>query len=568
MLHDLTTLGVDVATEDRLDVVVAVEQLAVHRDATTVAVAPVVGEDAIHRLVDDHDIRVARHQVRDEAAEVLDLTLVQPADAANLTEAREPQPIDDLDTILDRHRVDADATEVGSHVDVAVVAADADDRLGSEGPAVVVSVADDVLALVRDLSGPPVANTLIRRVEAVRQHVARQHDDVTTQDRELGGYAVVVGEVGDQAHVLHTSKVEILPSITSLWMSEGMSTPSQIRVAFRWLRSNERRRLMVFDFDDTLVSSQARIRVKTAEGDTVSISSAQFAHFTPTPGDEVDHGGFNHVVKPRIIKKNWDLFVEAMEADDADVAILTARSSGAETAVAAFLVAQGLTQNLVIKGLASSNPHDKANWIEERVRARGESTYEAVDFYDDSQANAATVAVLEKKLIPPLKKFKSEHVHHPTEADYAGPTIDQVFESTNPMKAVVKYEGSRAPQSPKKTPNSTPWWDRQTEAFKSTYCDEHPNSALCGRTAASKKDSNAARKKLIKSRSGKASPAVKKYLKGFPDKVDLLGDHAGIWLEEFESDFGSVTKKPKGEFKSFQEKDFDDLYWALFGIKR
>lgn len=68
------------------------------------------------------------------------------------------------------------------------------------------------------------------------------------------------------------------------------------------------------------------------------------------------------------------------------------------------------------------------------------------------------------------------------------------------------------------------------------------------------------------------NPKVEAYLKEqFWDKLDQMGDFAGHWIEQLESHFDALASPPPG-FESllsdFEEQDFDDLHFSLFGRQR
>ena len=83
-------------------------------------------------------------------------------------------------------------------------------------------------------------------------------------------------------------------------------------------------------------------------------------------------------------------------------------------------------------------------------------------------------------------------------------------------------------------------------------------------------DPNAARKKAVTARAKKTgNQKVTRYVEqDLFKKMDQAGPHAGAWLDDIESDFSALTDKPDGLLKSFGEKDFDDLFTALFGYDR
>ena len=251
-----------------------------------------------------------------------------------------------------------------------------------------------------------------------------------------------------------------------------------LRVAARFQKAAAKR-MRVFDFDDTLVSSRGEVSVQKANGEKISMDSATFAHYTPEPGDQLDFTAFNNVVQPRKIKKNFDRLRAAVKAGDR-VVILTARASGASSAVSKFLEHEGV-KGVEVVALGSSNPYDKAEWVS---KATQEGDYDDVEFYDDSKANALAVDDVGKKRHTRIK-FVSSAVPHPSEDDYEGPPTTRVFASDAPVQAVVKVEHkpTNEPASGGGNGDSkgtgSPWWRKQTPAFQENYCREHPSSKYC-----------------------------------------------------------------------------------------
>ena len=339
-----------------------------------------------------------------------------------------------------------------------------------------------------------------------------------------------------------------------------------IRVATRYLKAAAKH-LVCFDFDDTLVSSTGSVSVKKADGEAITMDSATFAHFKPADGDELDFGAFNDVISPRIIKKNMDHLKASLAQPDTKVVILTARSKGAETSVAKFLDSLGI-KGVQVVGLASSDPEDKAKWIDSAIETEHA---EQMDFFDDSSANAAAVAAHEDR--HKGIKFKSHNTPHPHEADYDGPVIKTLFKSTNPQAAKVKFKAKPSAttdksdsgtQEPSSKPSSSNWWHDQTDTFQKKYCDDHPASGHC---ASTKMASNDTLVKKIQERAKKSgNKKVIDYVNNdFTEKMEQAGSHAGAWFEGLNRAFDTFRRKPDGLLKGFGPKDFDDLHEALFG---
>lgn len=233
----------------------------------------------------------------------------------------------------------------------------------------------------------------------------------------------------------------------------------------RYIAEGEKRHLRIYDCDDTLISSESRITVHKGD-ETLELDSATFAHFKPSEGDTLDFSDFNHITRPRIIKKNFEAFRADAQDPDTEVVILTARPKGSATAIEAFIEAQGVKISMVI-ALASSDPDDKGRWVVGHMKEHG---YDDVRFIDDSRANVNAVVGFVKKAAN--VDVKGVNVPHPKEADYAGPTIPKQFPSKAPAQAQVKYTkpGDHTPSE---------WWKAQSADFKRNYCLQHGRSKYC-----------------------------------------------------------------------------------------
>jgi len=226
----------------------------------------------------------------------------------------------------------------------------------------------------------------------------------------------------------------------------------------RWAAIHKMR---VFDFDDTLVSSESSVRVKHEDGEVTDLDSAAFAYFVPSGGDKIDFTDFNNVTKPRVIKKNMDAFKEAVADKDARAVVLTARPKGSASAVKKFLSSLGI-DNVDVVALQSSDPMDKTRWIEGNMEG-----IDDIEFTDDSSKNVEAVDTLKGK----VKRLETHNPPHPTDADYEGEPVEETFESDASTTVEIEKKGPSAPSR---------WWDTQTPEFQKQYCLKHPESKYCG----------------------------------------------------------------------------------------
>jgi len=238
-------------------------------------------------------------------------------------------------------------------------------------------------------------------------------------------------------------------------------------------------RMRVFDFDDTLVSSESSVVVEHGNGEMTHLDSASFAYFRTTGGDKIDFGDFNNVTRPRLIKKNMDLFRQAADDKEAKTVILTARPKGSASAVQKFMKHLGFA-NIEVVALQSSDPMDKARWIQENSEG-----VDDIEFTDDSSRNVAAVDTLKGKV---KGKVKTNNPAHPKEDDYEGVEIMEVFISDEPTKAIVEAPAKKKEPKPtgeaekqeEKPSGPSEWWREQTPEFHRQYCKIHPESKYCG----------------------------------------------------------------------------------------
>jgi len=146
--------------------------------------------------------------------------------------------------------------------------------------------------------------------------------------------------------------------------------------------------LGVFDFDDTLVTSESQVVVTHQNGKSEELSSAEYAMYVEQPGDEFDYSQFDDTdtATPTAVFGILQSFIQDCGGDS--VAILTARGVGSQLALQEFFSGQlGLElKNIVTVG--TSDPRAKALKIREFANLYKPSV---IHFYDDNQANIDAV---------------------------------------------------------------------------------------------------------------------------------------------------------------------------------
>jgi len=172
---------------------------------------------------------------------------------------------------------------------------------------------------------------------------------------------------------------------------------------------DRRKKLRVFDFDDTIVKTKAKVYVtNTKTGREFSLTPGEYAVYEPKPNDEFDFREFNRVIDPTEIKAITNILRRVVKKSRDTVYILTARAT--YRPVREYLRDIGVNTNKIyVKALASSDPQDKADWIEDKIENEG---YNDVYFADDSPKNVRAVKKMLRKHRDKLEKSRVQHVKY------------------------------------------------------------------------------------------------------------------------------------------------------------
>ena len=164
------------------------------------------------------------------------------------------------------------------------------------------------------------------------------------------------------------------------------------------------KKLRVFDFDDTLVTTKSHIYIKHADGKESKLTPGEYAVYEPKTGDQFDFSDFQRVNHPQEIKGVTKLLRTIVNKEgERKVVILTARA--AYKPVKDYLKDIGL-EGIYVVALADADPQKKADWIEDKIK----KGYTDVFFIDDSHKNVTAVGGLKKKY--PNIKLKVQQVKH------------------------------------------------------------------------------------------------------------------------------------------------------------
>ena len=151
------------------------------------------------------------------------------------------------------------------------------------------------------------------------------------------------------------------------------------------------KKLRVFDFDDTLVHVDATIYITHKDGSKEGLTPAEYAIYVPQEGDTFNFSEFSSVIKKaKPLESNIQDLIKSYNDPTEKTTILTARLLGYP--VKKYLKDEFNIEPYVV-GLGSSDPQDKARWIESQIK----KGYNDIEFRDDSKKNVDAVAGLEDK---------------------------------------------------------------------------------------------------------------------------------------------------------------------------
>lgn len=145
--------------------------------------------------------------------------------------------------------------------------------------------------------------------------------------------------------------------------------------------------LHIFDFDDTLVRSDSQVRIIHPTGADQSLSSEEYAKYTPTGEEEFDFSDFEeYPANPRIIEEVFAELRSAIALDGPEsVVILTARSN--PDPVQQFLSDNNI-EGIEVQAVGDINPMKKARYVLDRIK---NDDFEEVRVFEDNVKNIRTI---------------------------------------------------------------------------------------------------------------------------------------------------------------------------------
>ena len=149
-----------------------------------------------------------------------------------------------------------------------------------------------------------------------------------------------------------------------------------------------KKKLRVFDFDDTLAETKSKIKIKHSNGEIEILNSEEYAKYQGQPGDKFDFTDFDKVIREaEPLQHIIDLLKNDLSDPTNKVTVLTARMMAYP--VRRYLKTLGLDAYVVAVG--GVDPALKAKWIADHIENKG---YDDVVFIDDSEPNRRAIEAL------------------------------------------------------------------------------------------------------------------------------------------------------------------------------
>ena len=193
------------------------------------------------------------------------------------------------------------------------------------------------------------------------------------------------------------------------------------------------KKLRIFDLDDTLFETEAKVIVISSDGTSREITPAEYAVYEPQSGDKFDFSQFQTLINPTLIRSIGKRFYKIVTSSNGDrkTVILTARGSEAAPHIK-DIIRKYFRVNIEVVTLGTGDPMAKANWILNKIQNEG---YNDIFFVDDSSKNIlATYKTISNLPI----KYKLVDITTPRK--YEGNNLPSGNSLTEMLKNVVDKE--------------------------------------------------------------------------------------------------------------------------------
>lgn len=193
------------------------------------------------------------------------------------------------------------------------------------------------------------------------------------------------------------------------------------------------KKLRIFDLDDTLFETEAKVIVISSDGTSREITPAEYAVYEPQSGDKFDFSQFQTLINPTLIRSIGKRFYKIVTSSNGDrkTVILTARGSEADPHIK-DIIRKYFRVDIEVVTLGTGDPMAKANWILNKIQNEG---YNDIFFVDDSSKNIlATYKTINNLPI----KYKLVDITTPRK--YEGNNLPTTNSLTEMLRNVVDEE--------------------------------------------------------------------------------------------------------------------------------
>ena len=159
------------------------------------------------------------------------------------------------------------------------------------------------------------------------------------------------------------------------------------------LKESIDKKLVVFDFDDTLMKTDSKVYITHGDGTKEQANADEWNKYEHRPGDTFNFDEFfkiDYLINPREIKPQMDSLRHNVKIGN-DVWVLTNREN--TNPIKKYFNSKGL--HIGVYGTGTSNPQGKKSWFEEKIR----EGYKDIEFFDDSEKNIQMISSLKNKNI-------------------------------------------------------------------------------------------------------------------------------------------------------------------------